>query len=84
MNKWVIRCEDLKKFNLLSELGKGGQGRVFKVEKSKLHKKDPINMLISDLIPQQQYYAMKVINKSKLCQSDAVNDRQALIREIKI
>lgn len=27
---------------------------------------------------------MKVINKSKLCQREAENDRQALIREIKI
>jgi len=34
-NDWVIRSESLKRYEILKELGVGGQGRVFKIQKRK-------------------------------------------------
>ena len=33
LNEWVIRHENLKKFDVLSELGEGGQAKVYKIVK---------------------------------------------------
>ncbi|TNV85852.1 hypothetical protein FGO68_gene16745 [Halteria grandinella] len=34
-NDWVVRSESLKRYEILKELGVGGQGRVFKIQKRK-------------------------------------------------
>lgn len=47
LNRWVIRCEDLKRYKFLSALGSGGQAKVYKVMKHKLAKTP---------IPERTYY----------------------------
>lgn len=65
LNKWVIRCENLKKYTVLQEIGKGGQATVYKVFKqtnpSQLDEKNNAHSDVNN-IP----YAMKVISKEVL------------------
>jgi hypothetical protein len=35
LNRWVIRCEDLKRYKFINCLGSGGQAKVYKVMKLK-------------------------------------------------
>ena len=32
LNNWVVRSENLKKFNVIKEIGSGGQAKVYKVQ----------------------------------------------------
>ena len=62
LNKWVVRCENLKKYTVQQEVGRGGQATVYKVFKqTNPNQLDAKNKTFSEAhnIP----YAMKVISK---------------------
>jgi len=60
LNKWVVRSENLKKYNVIKQVGEGGQAKVYKVIKKK-RVGDARRVSYEDKV-----YAMKVIDKDRL------------------
>jgi len=60
LNEQVVRSENLKKYNVLGQIGEGAQAKVYKIQRKQLA--DPKQQASkADTI-----YAIKVINKDKL------------------
>ena len=61
LNNWVVRREDLKKFTVINEIGRGGQAKVYKISKNRC-----INGVKNAEISAENTFAIKIIKKDPL------------------
>jgi hypothetical protein len=64
LNEWVIRSENLKKYNVLGQIGEGAQAKVYKIQR-KMRLPLPNEPRHEQQTP-PTIFAIKVINKDKL------------------
>lgn len=77
LNQQCIRVENLKKFNVVDELGQGGQARVYKISKNK-------QVIESEQEQKQpEFFAIKKISIARLFKGEEFI-RSQMIEEIKI
>lgn len=70
LNDWVILRENLKKFDVISEIGEGAQAKVCKI--SRISKSG-----------EERVYAIKVIKTGRLKDWEGKEDRDLLIKEVR-
>lgn len=62
LNSYVVRTEELKKYIIVKELGVGGQGRVYKIQK-KINATEAKRKGIDLTYYQPVFHAIKVVKK---------------------
>ena len=78
LNGWVVRSENLKKFTVIHEIGRGGQAKVYKISKNRA-----LNGVKNDDIKDENTFAIKIIKKDPLLRGPSADIRQ-LMSEIRV
>jgi hypothetical protein len=82
LNQWVVRVENLKKYQVLSQIGTGGQAKVYKIARRNGSIVNADQRSSSNVIPAAAIkegaagvLAIKVVNKDRLIQKSLYEKR---------
>lgn len=84
LNEWVVRSENLKKYNVVEQIGIGRQARVYKIigKNSSFYPAHLVEKL-KQLDSFNRTYAIKIISKKKFDSMDR-SERYQMLDEIRI